>query len=130
MTKAARSVFVFSIYLFILGSILVAVPNRLLSLFGFPQTGEVWVRVVGMLVVILGFYYLTAARRELTPMLRATVFGRSAVLIFFTAFVLLGFAPPALILFGAIDALGAAWTAVALRDGTVGSRSGYTSPTD
>lgn len=130
MTKAARSVFVFSIYLFILGSILVAVPNRLLSLFGFPHTGEVWVRVVGMLVVILGFYYLTSARRELTPMLRASVFGRSAVLIFFTAFVLLGFAPPALILFGAIDALGAAWTAVALRDGTVGSRSEYTSPTD
>ena len=130
MTKAARSVFVFSIYLFILGSILVVVPNRLLSLFGFPHTGEVWVRVVGMLVLILGFYYLTAARRELTPMLRATVFGRSAVLIFFTAFVLLGFAPPALILFGAIDALGAVWTAVALRDGTAGSRNGYTSPTD
>jgi len=130
MTKAARSVFVFSIYLFILGSILVAVPNRLLSLFGLPHTGEVWIRVVGMLAVVLGFYYLTAARRELTPFFRATVFGRLAVLIFFIAFVLAGFAPPILILFGVIDALGAVWTAVALRDGTVGSRSGYTSPTD
>ncbi len=116
MSKAAFSVYVFSFYLFALGLILVVVPNVLLSLFRFPETNEVWVRVVGMLVLILGLYYSTAARHELTPMLRATVFGRFAVLAFFVAFVLLGFAPPILILFGGIDAIAATWTALALRE--------------
>lgn len=114
MTKAAFSVFVFSVYLFVLGSVLLVVPNVLLSFFRFPETHEVWVRVVGMLVVILGYYYATAARHELTPLLRATVFARFSVLVFFIAFVVIGFAPPVLILFGAIDAAGAIWTGLAL----------------
>jgi hypothetical protein len=114
MSKAARSVWVFSIYLFILGAVLVIVPNALLSPFGFPETHEVWVRVVGMLVVILGYYYLTAARSESTPFLRATVVGRCAVLVFFIVFVGVGLAPPTLILFGVIDAAAAAWTGMAL----------------
>ena len=115
MSKAAFSVFVFSLYLFALGVILVVIPNVLLSLFRIPATNEVWVRVVGMLVLILGFYYSTAARNELTPFLRATVYGRAAVLVFFVAFVSLGLAPPILIVFGLIDAVAATWTAVALR---------------
>ena len=115
MTKAARSVLVFSIYLFVLGSILVVVPNRLLSLFALPHTDEVWVRVVGMLVFILGYYYLTGARHGLTPFLRATIYGRFSVLVFFVGFIIVGSAPPILILFGVIDAAAAAWTAAALR---------------
>ena len=114
MSKAARSVWVFSIYLFILGTVLVIAPNALLSPFGFPDTNEVWVRVVGMLVLILGYYYMTAARSDSTAVIRATVVGRCAVFVFFIAFVVLGFAPPALILFGAIDAVAAAWTGVSL----------------
>ena len=90
MSKAAFSVFVFSIYLFLLGLILLIVPNALLLPFGFPETTDVWVRVVGMLVLILGLYYSTSARNELTPMLRATVYARLSVLLFFIAFVALG----------------------------------------
>ena len=60
--------------------------------------------VVGMLVLLLGYYYARAARRELTSFFRWTVHARSAVLLFFLAFVVLGFAPPILIVFGAIDA--------------------------
>jgi hypothetical protein len=115
MSRAATSVFVFSIYLFLLGLILVAFPNALLSLFRLPETNEVWVRVVGMLVLILGYYYSIAAHNELIPFLRATVIGRFTVLVFFIAFVLLGFAPPVLILFGLIDAAAATWTGLALR---------------
>ena len=115
MTRAAFSVFVFSIYLFVLGVVLVAVPNLLLMPFGFPETSEVWVRVVGMLVLILGLYYATSARNELTPMLRASAYARLSVLLFFLAFVALGWAPPALILFGVVDAVAATWTLLALR---------------
>jgi hypothetical protein len=115
MTRAAFSVFVFSIYLYALGAILVVAPNVLLGLFGITETVEVWVRVVGMLVLIIGLYYTTAARHEQTAVLRATVVGRTAVLIFFVAFVAAGFAPPVLILFGVVDAAAATWTALALK---------------
>jgi len=115
MSKAAASVFFFSIYLFLLGLILVAFPNVLLSLFRLPETNEVWIRVVGMLVLIIGYYYSVAAKNELASFLRATVIGRFAVLVFFIAFVFLGFAPPILVLFGLIDAVAATWTGFALR---------------
>lgn len=115
MTRAAFSVFVFSIYLYVLGFVLVVAPNALLGLFRIPETNDVWVRVVGMLVAIIGYYYSTAARAELTPIFRASGFARLSVLVFFIAFVLLGFAPPVLIVFGLIDAACAVWTLVALR---------------
>ena len=115
MSRAATTVFVFSIYLFVLGPVLVVIPNTFLAVFGFPETAEVWIRVVGMLVCILGFYYFTAARNEIIPMIRATVYSRIAVLVFLVAFVVLGFAPATLILFGLVDFFTAAWTAMALR---------------
>ena len=107
MTRAAISVFTFSIYLFILGAVLLVVPNRLLSIFGIAATNEVWIRVVGMLVLIRGYYYSTAARNDLTVFIRATVYGRFSVLVFFVAFFGLGWAPATLILFGVIDAAAA-----------------------
>lgn len=115
MSKAARSVFVFSIYLAALGLVLIAVPNTLLTLFAIAETQEVWIRVVGMLVILLGYYYSNAARAEIVSFFRWTVHARTAVLVFFVAFVALGWAPTTLILFGVIDALAAAWTAMALR---------------
>jgi hypothetical protein len=115
MSRAAISVFVFAIYLFVLGLVLVAFPNVFLSLFRLPETDEVWIRVVGMLLLILGYYYSTAAQNELMPILRASVIGRYSVLVFFIAFVLLDFAPPILVLFGVIDAVAATWTSLALR---------------
>ena len=115
MSKAARSVFVFGLYLFVLGIVLVAAPNFLLGMFFLPDTTEVWVRVTGMLVLFLGFYYAQAARKELTDFFRWTMYPRSSVILFFTAFVLFGIARPPLILFGIADLLGAFWTGLALR---------------
>ncbi len=115
MSKSARSLFVFSVYLFILGIILIVIPNVLLRLFALQETNEVWIRVVGMLVFILGFYYYQASRSEIKKFFQWTVYGRTAVLIFFIVFVLLDFAPLTLILFGFIDAVAAFWTQLSLR---------------
>ena len=115
MSKGARSVFVFGLYLAVLGIALLVAPNFLLEMFFLPSTTEVWVRVAGMLVLFLGFYYTQAARKELTDFIRWTMYPRSTVIFFFAAFVLLGFAKPPLILFGAVDLLGVIWTALALR---------------
>lgn len=115
MSNSARSVFVFGLYLVGLGLILLVVPNVLLGLFFLPATTDVWIRVVGMLLLFLAFYYIQTARQEMKEFFQWTVYIRSSVIVFFIVFVLLGYAPPQLILFGAVDLLGALWTALALR---------------
>lgn len=115
MSKSAFSVHVFSIYMIAFGAGLIAVPNLLLSLFAVPETNEVWIRIVGMLVLIIGYLDFMASRYELQIFFRWTVVVRFSVLIFFVAFVVLGLAPPILILFGVVDAAGAIWTAACLR---------------
>ena len=115
MKKARVSILVFGIYMVVVGLALLAIPNVLLSLFAYPATTEIWIRILGFVVVILGYYYLVAARFELTPFFRASVYGRPAVVVCFAALVLLGMAQPILILFGVVDLLGAIWTGLALR---------------
>jgi hypothetical protein len=115
MRGSATTVFVFSLYLWVLGLTLVVVPNALLGVFRIAETHEVWIRVVGMLVLVLAYYYSLAARRDLKEFFRWTVVARTGVLLFFLAFVVAGLAPPVLILFGLIDFAAAGWTAVALR---------------
>ena len=115
MKKASLSILVFGIYMVVVGVALLVVPNVLLSLFAHPTTTEIWIRILGFVVVVLGYYYIVAARFELTPFFKAAVFGRPAVIVCFAGLVLLGMAQPVLILFGAIDLLGAIWTGLALR---------------
>ena len=117
MTKAASTVFYFGIYVLVLGLGLIAIPNLVLAPFGFPPTSEVWLRVVGVLAAAIGWYYISSARAGLVPFFRATIAMRTFVFVCFGAFVLLGFARPALALFGAVDLAGAIWTAAALRKG-------------
>jgi hypothetical protein len=119
VSKAGQSVLVFGVYLIFLGAILVAVPNLLLGLFRLPATAEVWIRVVGMLVLCLAFYYIQAARRGLGDFLRWTVYARCFVFVSMVAFVFLKLAQLPLALFGMVDLLGAIWTAVALRQSRV-----------
>lgn len=114
LSGPARTVFVFGIYLLLLGAVLIAAPNVLLGLFHISPTAEVWIRVVGMLVLFLGAYYVLAALAGLHAFMRWTIALRASVVLFFLAFVLSGLAPAALIVFGLVDLAGAAWTAWAI----------------
>ena len=82
MSRSAVSVFVFGIYLLLLGAVLVIVPNVLLTVFFVPPTNEVWIRVVGMLILFLGVYYVLAAHAELRQFFPWTVYVRSSVIVF------------------------------------------------
>ncbi|SRR5712692_5512656 len=115
MSHAAKSLFVFGIYLGCLGLLLLIVPNLILNVFGAPPTNEVWIRINGMFVLCLSFYYIQTSRTELTMFIRWTVWARMAVIFFFVAFVLLVSAPKPLLLFGLIDLLSAMWTLFALK---------------
>jgi len=115
MSHAARSLFVFGIYLCGLGLVLLLIPNLILWVFGVPPTSEVWIRISGMFVLCLSFYYVQSARNELTGFIRWTVWTRIAVIFYFTGFVLFFSAPKPLLVFGLVDLLAAVWTWMALK---------------
>jgi hypothetical protein len=114
-TRAARTLLIWSFYLFGLGLTLLFVPNALLGVFGMAPTNEVWIRVIGMLVLILGYFSFMSARTGNEAFMRWSAHARSSVILFFIAFVLLGLAEPTLILFGVVDLAAAIWTFSALR---------------
>lgn len=115
MSRAATSLFVWSIYLAVLGTALLVVPNMLVGLFAVPETREVWIRVVGMLLLFLGYYSLGSARTENKAYMRWSAQVRATVILFFGAFVALGLAPAVLLLFAVVDLAAALWTFWALR---------------
>lgn len=104
-----------AIYLLGLGTILVIAPNTLLMAFGFEPTEEVWIRVVGVLVLVLAYYSWNAALTDGRTYMEWTVTARAAVPVFFIVFVALGLAKPVLVLFGLVDLAGAMLTRRALQ---------------
>ena len=115
MSGAGLSVFVFGIYLVLTGAGFTFVPNTMLGLFGLARTTEHWIRVMGWLVLLVGYYYIQAGRHDLRQFLPWTVVARVSVFLAFAAFVLLGWAPAQLLIFGVVDLVGAVWTYLALR---------------
>ena len=115
MNTSSKTVMVFGVYLVGMGLGLVLAPNLVLGMLGFQPTVEVWPRVVGVLALVLAFYYVQAARAGVRPFVQWTVPVRIGVFVAFTAFTLTGLAGPVMILLGAVDLLGALWTAWALR---------------
>ena len=113
---AARTVLVFGLYLVVVGLGLLVAPNAFLAPLGFPPAAdESWLRVLGVLTLVIAAYYLLAARANLTAFFRWTVFVRGGVFVVFGALVLLKLAPPPLALLGAVDLAAALWTWFALR---------------
>lgn len=119
MSKEAKSVFIFGIYIFIVGSLMMSAPNVLLKFSGLDPASDVWARVAGMLIAILGFYYVQCARHEIRYFFKLSVIGRIVPSVVFTVFVALGLAHWPLILFSIIDISCAIWTASALKTSKV-----------
>jgi hypothetical protein len=115
MTAAAKSIFYFGFYLYVVGLTLIFIPNILLKTLQIPETNEVWVRVIGVLAITIGFYYHRTGATNNTSFFKLTVPTRILVFIAFVSFALLKYVSMMLIGFGAIDLLGAIWTWSALR---------------
>jgi hypothetical protein len=110
MSKSARSVFIYGIYLAINGLMLLFVPNVLLNSLGIEPTTEVWIRLAGILLMAIAVYYILGAKYELIVILKATAFIRFSIVFFFTAFVLLKLVSSSIIIISVVDFLGGAWT--------------------
>ncbi len=115
MSNASMSVLVFGLYIIGGGLGLIFVPNTVLGLVGLPATTEVWIRGMGVLGVVLGLYYVQAARDNNLAFYRMTIWARLLFMFCFSALGLLTPGYTVLILFGLIDLVGAIITWLALR---------------
>lgn len=129
MTHAALASKAFGVGAILGGIPMVAVPGAILGLLGVPPADDVWVRLWGMEVVVLGFYYVAAGRADLRPFFVASVWGRIAFCAALIGLVLLVSAPWQVLIVGGFDALGVMWTLAALKRDDDESRHGSTSAT-
>ena len=114
MRNAGLSVLLFGAYLIALGTMLLLLPNVLLAIFGIPDTDEVWIRILGGVLVALGYLYTQGGRAAAAWFLRASVLARTGVAAVLFGLVLVGAAPRVIALFGLVDFAAAVWTAYAL----------------
>ena len=115
MTAAALSLAVYGVYLLANGAGLAVAPNLPLALLGLPPTEEPWIRVLGLVVGEIGFYFLFAARKGIASFFYATVYARGAAALVFVALVAFKLGPVQLLLFAAVDVLTAIWTHFAIK---------------
>jgi len=115
MSRAARSLFVFGMYVVAVGEALIAAPAQFASLLHLPPATVGWVRVVGLLSVIIGTYDTVGSRAGCIPYIRASVPVRFGFAIGTALLVVFGQMPATILLLGATDIAGALWTAFELR---------------
>lgn len=115
MKNSSLSMAVFGMYMAALCPLLLFVPSWFIGLFGFAPVDDVWIRVLGMVLGLLTFYYLMAVREGLETFYQWTAYARMTIIFFFGAFVALDLAPPILLLFGAFESGCGLWTFFALR---------------
>lgn len=115
MHPASLSIKVFGVYVLASGLGLLFAPNMVLALLGVPPTTEIWVRVLGVLAIVLAYYYWACGVAGAVAFFEATVKGRVLFAILCAVLIAAFNAPVQLLIFGAMDVAGAAWTWQALR---------------
>jgi hypothetical protein len=115
MSGAAISILVFGIYLILGGLGFTIMPNMSLSLFGLPSTVEPWIRVMGWLMIVIGYFYIMSSRNDIRRFFFWTVYERIATFIIFLVFYMIGWTPWTILIFGTVDLIGAIWTYLAQR---------------
>ncbi len=115
VSGSALSLYVFGTYSMINGLLSATVPNIILPLAGFQLDPQPWVRMGGVLIALIGFYYIVAARHNLVPFFRATVLGRIVVVSATIVFSIVLQVQPQIVYLALPDLAGAIWTFIALR---------------
>jgi hypothetical protein len=115
MSRAAQSIFYFGLYIALLGALLIFFPNVLLELVNVPPTDEVWIRLAGMLLLFMGFFYAQAGRSNLVPFFKWTLVTRGVAFFFVLGFWMGGFVSWVILAFWLGDFAGLLWTWLTLR---------------
>ena len=108
--KTYTSLYGQAIYVVLAGLSLIFIPNVLLGIFDLEPAREIWIRIMGLLVLILSIYYVQMAKYGNDKVVVATVWGRLAFCVGLVVFVLLGLVKPVLIGFAFAETALAFWT--------------------
>ncbi len=109
-SKKHLSLTIQTVYELLTGLQLVFIPNILLATFGFEPTSEIWIKVMGVLVLSAAIFYYTLSKNPHTEIVRASVFMRLLIGGGFILLVATGQVKATLILFAGIDIATAIWT--------------------
>jgi hypothetical protein len=115
MTASGKTLYYFGIYVLCIGLIFLTIPEHFISLNKLPGIPVGWARVIGLLSLVIGSYDIIAGRAGISQMITASVYLRTGFATGVALLVLLGQMPYTLLLLGAIDAMGASWTMLALK---------------
>lgn len=108
--QAARTIKFFGVYLVLTGLALLLFPNAVLGVFGAPEAKDGYIRLLGALAIVLGYYYWACGAANQWAFFKASVPGRVAFFVLGLALYLTGQLHWSIVLFGVVDLLGAAWT--------------------
>jgi hypothetical protein len=110
MSKIAFTIRIYSFYLFLMGVGMILMPNTLLSLFGFAETTEIWIRMLGLFTFTTGIYYFQSSANEQLAFFKSTIIGRIFFFVMTIVFVFAFKQNPMLAAIGSVDLIGALWT--------------------
>jgi hypothetical protein len=115
MSNSAKSIFFYSVSVALFGPVLLFFPNLFLEILGMAPTDEIWIRIVGLFLLVVAVYYYLAAKHELLVIIKGSVFIRLSLIFFYAAFVLLKMTPLSILIIPVLDLLTGLWTLLALR---------------
>ena len=115
---AAWSVLIFGLYMGAEGLLLMAAPDVLLGALRLPLAADVWPRVVGLSLVVLGTYYIFAFWREDCGFFRLSSFVRMVQFLFFVWLFARGLIVPVLVASAAVELFSGALTLWLLQGST------------
>lgn len=114
MDAPTLSIFIWGIYVLIIGLALVFIPGKTLLLLRHEEPRDHWIRVIGILAISMAIFYLNSALNEVYSFYSASIYARLTGFFGFLGLVVFKIFKPKIILFGIIDSLGAIWTVLTL----------------
>lgn len=108
--KKSLSLTAQAVYILITALQLIFVPNILLGIFGFEHTSEIWIKVLGIVLLSLAMVYYAIIKSGDSNILKMTIYSRLLAVLCFILLVATGQAATPLILFAGIDLATAIWT--------------------
>ncbi len=103
------------IYVLITGLQLIFIPSTLLGMFGFDPPAEIWIKVLGVLVLALAILYYSINTSGNKEVVMSTVWFRIFVAAGFLLLVVSGQTKSSLLLFAGVDVATAVWTWIELK---------------
>ncbi|MEY3422438.1 MAG: hypothetical protein RIR48_2752 [Bacteroidota bacterium] len=118
MKSVTMSLKVFGIYLILIPGIgLMIVPELILDLFSLRHGDENWLpRMVGLLAFIIGCFEISIAKNQISKLYNLTVYLRYFAALFMVGLWLTGEVEISILAFAAIDAAGATWTMLTIKN--------------